>query len=104
MADIPIPWAGFDPNHPSRVGAVVRHTGEMLSDHGWHCWTDITALMAAEHELQPKTVSGLLREMAKRGDLIAHDHRLASRMVRLSPQRFKRPCPGGVSEMSSTTV
>lgn len=82
------PWPGFDPDHPSRVAAACRHIGELLADGDWHRWKSIVTPVAADHDLQPATVSNLLRGMARMGGIErrgryrrrhdAHEIRIAS--------------------------
>jgi hypothetical protein len=65
----PIPWPGFDINHPSRVGAACRQINELLTDGDWHAWKSIQTLVAADHDLQPATVRNLLYGMVRTGGI-----------------------------------
>jgi hypothetical protein len=63
----PLPWEGFDIDHPSRVGAAVREIGDRLADGCWHSWTDTLSGIAERHGLQVKTVDLRLRGMIELG-------------------------------------
>jgi hypothetical protein len=65
----PIPWPGFDIDHPSRVGAACRQINELLADGDWHPWKSIQTPVAADHDLKPATVYNLLYGMVKVGGI-----------------------------------
>lgn len=66
---LPIPFEGFSYDHPGRLGPACRMIADILSDGSWYRWDDITALVAAEFDLQPETISSLLRGMVNMGGI-----------------------------------
>jgi hypothetical protein len=64
-----IPWDGFDANYPGKIAPACHRIAEMLSDSGWHLWSSITAALAEEFDLQPKTTCNLLHGMVKTGGI-----------------------------------
>jgi hypothetical protein len=67
-ATTPVPWMGFDLNHPSRLAAAVRLIGELLRDGGWHPWRQVVDDTAARFpDLKHKTINTLIRNMVRTG-------------------------------------
>lgn len=62
----PVPWIGFDVNHPSRLGAAVRLIGELLSHGAWHPWRALVDEAAAAFpDLKRKTIDQLVYGMVR---------------------------------------
>jgi hypothetical protein len=87
----PIPWKGFNPDHPSEYARAARYTGQILADREWHGWRELHQQVATEcPKLQPKTIDVMLRQMVSHGSLQRrcwYSRCRDTRMVRRSDER-----------------
>ena len=86
--DPPALWPGFDPSRRSPYGDAWRDVWSRLND-SWTPMPEIVAAVATAHDLQTKTVSGMIREAGNNGHLIIrgrYSRKSDTRMIRRNPQ------------------